>query len=240
MIWEWKDNMKKLLVIMFSISLLACGVSQQDYDSVVAERDTLNEKVADLEVQLTSAKNKYSNLERDFAKYKEEMAKYEKLSEAEFEAAEAEATAKKLKAAEEARVIREEQEARKAEEAAAKAAAAEAEKAQKEAEEKMGYETGITYDQLARTPDDYIGKKVKFYGRVVQVLEGTTNHIRLAVNDNYDTIAFLEYDPKLVSSRILEDDFITIYGVSYGLHTYTSTMNASITIPAIVVDKIDQ
>lgn len=45
--------------------------------------------------------------------------------------------------------------------------------AQKAAEEAQGYETGITYDQLARTPDQFIGKKVKFTGKVLQVLESS-------------------------------------------------------------------
>ncbi|MGD6828653.1 hypothetical protein [Bacillus pumilus] len=31
--------------------------------------------------------------------------------------------------------------------------------AEAEEEEKKGYETGITYDQLARTPEKYKGKK---------------------------------------------------------------------------------
>ena len=35
-------------------------------------------------------------------------------------------------------------------------------KAAKAAEEARGYETGITYDQLARTPDDFKGKKLNF------------------------------------------------------------------------------
>ncbi len=29
-------------------------------------------------------------------------------------------------------------------------------------EEAQGYETGISYDQLARTPDDYLSKKLNF------------------------------------------------------------------------------
>lgn len=37
---------------------------------------------------------------------------------------------------------------------------------------KQGYETGITYEQLARIPDSYIYKKVKFSGNVIQVLKG--------------------------------------------------------------------
>ena len=115
------------------------------------------------------------------------------------------------------------------------------EKAAKEAEKAKGYETGITYNQLARTPDDYIGKKVKFKGRVVQVIEGSTSvQIRLAVDDNYDTILLGEYASSTVSSRVLEDDYITIYGTSVGIISYQSTMGGTITIPGVYIDKIDQ
>ena len=114
------------------------------------------------------------------------------------------------------------------------AAAAEAEKAK-------GYETGITYDQLARTPDDYSGKKCKFRGEVVQVIEGDSDvQIRLAVNDDYDSIIFCQYDKSIVKSRVLENDHITVYGTSMGTISYESTMGGTITIPAMVVDKMDQ
>ena len=114
-------------------------------------------------------------------------------------------------------------------------------KAAKEAEEAQGYETGITYDQLARTPDDYKGKKVKFYGKVVQVIEGDkSRQIRLAVNSDYDTILFGQYDASTVSSRVLEDDMITIYGTSVGTVSYQSTMGGKITIPGVYIEKIEQ
>ncbi len=107
--------------------------------------------------------------------------------------------------------------------------------------EAQGYETGITYDQLARTPDDYIGEKVKFYGRVVQVIEGdSVVQIRLAVNDDYDTVLFGQYESSTVSSRVLEDDYITIYGTSVGTISYESTLGGTITIPGVYIEKIDQ
>lgn len=114
-------------------------------------------------------------------------------------------------------------------------------KAAKEAEEAQGYETGITYEQLARTPDDYKGKKVKFYGKVIQIIEGSsTIQVRLAVNDNYDTVLYGEYAKSIVSSRVLENDYITIYGTSSGTISYTSTMGGTITIPGVAISKIDQ
>ncbi len=44
----------------------------------------------------------------------------------------------------------------------------------------------------------------------------------------------------LVKSRVLENENITIYGVSKGLLSYQSTMGGTITIPSVQVDKIDQ
>jgi hypothetical protein len=124
------------------------------------------------------------------------------------------------------------------EEAAAQAAAEEAEREEKE---RLGYDTGITYDQLARTPDDYIAEKVKFYGEVIQVIEGgDETEIRLAIDGDYDRIILCGYDPSIVSSRVLEDDYITVYGISVGLISYESTMGGVITIPGVLVEKIDQ
>ena len=114
------------------------------------------------------------------------------------------------------------------------------EREEQEKKEKQGYETGITYNQLARTPDNYVGEKVKFKGKVVQVLEGDgETQIRLAIDGNYDTIIFCSYDSSIVSSRVLEDDYITVMGVSGGLLTYESTMGSDITIPSVLVEKID-
>ena len=116
------------------------------------------------------------------------------------------------------------------EKAAADAAAA------KEAEIKS-YETGIAYNQLARTPNDYIGKKVKFYGKVIQVIEGTTEtQLRLAIGGDYDSIIFCRVPKaKTTNMRILENDYITIYGTSLGLLTYESTLGSNITIPDVSV-----
>lgn len=114
-------------------------------------------------------------------------------------------------------------------------------KAAEEAEKAKGYETGITYDQLARTPDDYEGQKIKFYGKVIQVMESDSSvTIRLAVNDDYDTILYGQYFKSIVSSRVLEDDYITVYGTSVGTISYQSTMGGTITIPGVYIEKIEQ
>ncbi|MGM2768701.1 hypothetical protein [Bacillus sp. PGP15] len=130
-----------------------------------------------------------------------------------------------------------------AEQAAAEKAAAEkaaAEKAAKEEEERIGYETGITYDQLARTPDDFKGKKAKFTGKVLQVMEGQgETQLRIAVNGDYDKVLYIAYKSDILNSRVLEKDNVTVKGKSAGIFTYKSTMGGEISIPAMLVEKID-
>lgn len=99
-----------------------------------------------------------------------------------------------------------------------------------------------TYNEIARDPDDYEGKKAKFSGEVLQCLESSDSsqvNIRLAINDDYDQVLYVVYDMPKGSSRILEDDHITVYGELAGLYTYTSTMNAQITIPIMYAEYVD-
>lgn len=118
-----------------------------------------------------------------------------------------------------------------------------AEQEEKERQEKMGYDTGITYSQLARTPDDYKGQKVKFSGKVLQVQEGLfSDVIRLGVNGSYDNVLWLSIPSTATKSneRILEDDYITIYGVANGIKTYETVLGASISIPSVTVNKLER
>lgn len=115
------------------------------------------------------------------------------------------------------------------------------EKETKEPIDETEYETDITYEQLARRPDDYINKKIKLQGEVIQVMDGDDFiAIRLAVNSDHDNIIYCEYDKDIISYRILENDVITIYGVSYGLYTYETVSGNDTTIPCMLIDKIEQ
>lgn len=112
--------------------------------------------------------------------------------------------------------------------------------AKKEAS-KGDYSSSVTYEQLSRNPDVYNNTKVTFRGKVLQDIEETGGQrgMRLAINSDYDNVVYVFYDSDLVGYRILEDDQITIYGKSAGIYTYTSTMNASISIPRINADIIE-
>ncbi|MBU3112017.1 hypothetical protein [Clostridium lacusfryxellense] len=119
-------------------------------------------------------------------------------------------------------------------------AKAKVEAAAKAKADKVAYDTGITYNQLARTPDKYVAQKVKFHGKVIQVMEsGSEVQLRIAINDNYDTVLLASYDKSIIDSRILEDDEVTIKGISSGVITYKSTMGGDITIPGVMVDIIN-
>jgi hypothetical protein len=216
-----------LIIILFA----ALATLRGDYNSVVVERDEALSSVATLTEDKQALQSKYDKLKAD---YDATIEPYKDLSEAELLAKTAETS---LKAAEDQKAL-EKLEAEKAKEQVAKE---KKEKEVREKEEKVGYNTGITYEQLARTPDDYEDKKVKFTGEVIQVVEGdSSTQIRLAIDSDYDKVIYIEYASDIVDSRVLEDDIITIYGVSKGLLSYESTIGGTITIPSVLVDKIDQ
>ena len=222
------------IVCVFSMSACGSGITQEQYDQLESEKKAVEDEKKKVDGELEQTKKDLEALQKEYDEYKQSMKPFEEMTAAQAEA-------EKAKAEQEKARIEEEEAAKKAAEEEEAARLAEEEKAAREAEEAKGYETGITYEDLARTPDDFKGKKVKFKGKVLQVLEGDDSvQIRLAVNDDYDTVLFGEYESTIVSSRVLEDDEITIYGTSYGLISYDSTMGGKITIPAVSIDKIDQ
>lgn len=231
---NWKSNKRGIIVIgciVFAVifTFLGAGIHRQvgikpdEYEKVVAQNSRL-------ENQLTSAKSETEKIKNDYDLYKTKMTPYEEL-----EVLDATQKAADLKAKQEAKIAEEKAAIEAAEKAKQDAAAAVA--AAKAEEERRGYDTGITFNQLARTPDDYLAKKVKFSGKVIQVIEGTTEtQIRLAVNSDYDMVVYCHIPKaKTANMRILDDDRITIMGLSMGLISYESTMGGTITIPEISV-----
>lgn len=218
----------------------------QKNSSLSAEIDKLNEQIekegasaeaelASLQDQLDAAQKENQELEEKYSSYKERMSEYEALEAAEAEARQIEAERVKAEEAEKQASIAEEERLA-------------AEQASREAEEKakLGYETGITYEQLARTPDAYVGELVKFKGEVLQVVDGEDEtDIRLSVHWSdygyYDAeqVLYCGYDPSILDVRLLENDIITIYGQSIGLFSYQAVTGAKISLPGIWIDKIE-
>ena len=97
----------------------------------------------------------------------------------------------------------------------------------------------VSYKDIARNPDSYIGKMVVFSGNVLQVMESDTEiDLRVATDGGYDDVVLAAYSSDLLDFRVLEDDQIKFYGMCLGLYTYTSTLGAEISIPAVYCDEV--
>ena len=101
------------------------------------------------------------------------------------------------------------------------------------------YTSAPSYEELARYPDHYENGMYKFYGEVLSVSEGIFNTaLRLQLNDDFNQVIYCEVPNEMLESRrILEHDFITIYGVSKGTTTYTTVLGARLTVPKIRVTQ---
>jgi len=96
------------------------------------------------------------------------------------------------------------------------------------------------YTAIARTPDEWQGKLITFSGRVLQVSEGSDeNLIRLATSGDWDDVVAVGYDPAIMGKqRILEDDYISVYGTCIGIYSYTATLGQTISLPGLYADHI--
>lgn len=231
---------KKLVSLVLSglISVSVVGCNDHEVQNLESEVTTLQQENSELENENSKLENENNKLENKNKELENKNKKLqEKVDEASpwFEMKEEERKKEEERLAKE-KAEKEAKEKKEKEEAEAKA------KAEKEAKEKQGYETGITYNQLARTPDKYKGQKCKFRGKVLQVQESDNMVVmRLAVNGSYDNVLYVITTSKALNGeRILEDDYITVYGTSTGIYTYTSVLGASISIPSMLVTKIDR
>ena len=101
------------------------------------------------------------------------------------------------------------------------------------------FRSDVSYDEIARHPNDYDGELLTFSGEVAQVIEGGwTTELRIAVDGDYDDIIYGIYDNRILDSRLLEDDKIQFYGESCGIISYQSTLGETISIPSMSIYKI--
>lgn len=90
----------------------------------------------------------------------------------------------------------------------------------------------INYKELNKNPDKYYGENIKLQGRVMQISEGHSdgNYMLMYVDDDYNQLAYVEY---YNDTNIVEDDYITVYGVCGGSYTYTTTSGGTNTVPSV-------
>lgn len=100
------------------------------------------------------------------------------------------------------------------------------------------------YKEIARNPNNYNGKRMKFTGEVIQVSEGWFNSVILRINVTkgeygfYEDTIYCTYTYSENESKILKDDIVTIYGECKGEETYTSIFGQNITIPKVEIKYI--
>ena len=102
------------------------------------------------------------------------------------------------------------------------------------------------YEDVMRTPKDYEGKYARFEGTVVQVDESEAwfsddvNVIyRVAEGGDYDKIWYVEYtrsDPD--EARILENDYVTMFGICDGVTSYITVLGSTLTIPKLKAEYV--
>lgn len=101
------------------------------------------------------------------------------------------------------------------------------------------YENEITSDMLNRQPEYYEEMEVYFGGTVLQTIYDADNpsYVELRISDfsseNEENVIYVTYTLKSGETRILEGDYVDMYGISKGLITYESVRGDRITIPLV-------
>ena len=97
----------------------------------------------------------------------------------------------------------------------------------------------IDYETFARDSDAMKRQYFTFTGKILQAMEG---HYRLGVRSgsSYSDVVYLDYTPAEGEERILENDIVTVWGMSMGLYTYTTVNEKSITVPRLDVGVLER
>lgn len=127
----------------------------------------------------------------------------------------------------------------KAQKEAEEEAKKEAEEEAKRQAESQKYETGLTWEQIAR--EEKVGALGKFEGKILQVISTPAGFAyRVAINGDYDQVMYVDDTLNMATETLLEGDYVYFKGMSMGTTTYTTVMGASVTIPAFLVDEINR
>ena len=103
----------------------------------------------------------------------------------------------------------------------------------------------VTYEEIARRPDDYVGMDLYFQGQIIQVSEGLFDSVtyRISVTPSkyglWEDPIYVTYTLPDDGMKFLEEDIVDFYGVCEGDYTYTSIMNAQVTVPKMEAKYIE-
>lgn len=108
------------------------------------------------------------------------------------------------------------------------------------------FDDSITFEDLfdmikLASTDSVTIAHVAFTGKVLQVMggDGFTAY-RFAVDSDYDKIIYVESYPEYPVDPLAEDDYATLYGVTYGEYTYETILGEMITLPAVLAARFEK
>ena len=96
----------------------------------------------------------------------------------------------------------------------------------------------VSYDDLFRNNEQYIGKIVRIRGKIIQSQNSGNEYVfRVATKPEYyyENIIYLNYN----GSRFIEGDLIDIWGRVDGLKTYSAVLGNSVTVPEITSNHLE-
>ena len=204
---------------------------EQEKDALLEEKSRIEKEYDELKLEVDRVRDSLDVLKREFKDANEELLEYQRVfGEYNLEDLKKISNAEQLEDWINRQKEKEELAKKEQEERRAQLKKEEEEKKKLEIEErtraieasKPTYETGITYEQIARMPDKYLNQKVKFVGKVTNFREQENWNTMILVVPNkgmYDgtRTIFCFYNPYLLDFRLIEGDSITIYGEFLGL-----------------------
>ncbi len=98
------------------------------------------------------------------------------------------------------------------------------------------YQSGIDISELERRPDEFAGQKFMYQGKIIQVMEtDTTTAYLVAINDDYNHVAYIQMPSSTLEQRYLDNDYIIFYGYYGGLYNYDTAIGGENIVPIFVV-----
>lgn len=111
----------------------------------------------------------------------------------------------------------------------------------------------VLHEEICRNPNLYKGEKIKYSGKVIQILENplSTQYIVCTEKEyvkgfeyadlgwNMNKRICAEYKPKDTEPRIIDNDDVTVYGEFIGLEKFISVLGEEIRMPKIKAKYIE-
>lgn len=99
--------------------------------------------------------------------------------------------------------------------------------------------TKNNFQDYARRPKTHLNEKITFSGKVIQVIEGsTTSEYRVAVDSDSSCVIYVKIANSKRSTRVLENDKVSVKATFTGTLSYESTIGKQVTIPQCKASKM--